>query len=323
MLLSIIIPFYNENELSLFPLLSSINSQKGVDFSRIELILVNDGFSDYSISDDFFALFFNLNIRLVTLEKNSGPGVARQVGIDHSSAEYVMFCDCDDLIHNVGVLYSLLFEMQSFDCDFVSSSWLEEVVLDGAASFITHEFEQTWLHGKMFLRRFLVDNNIRFHPDLRVHEDTYFLKLVSALCSNRRHFNLPSYVWTFSPNSITRKDNAIYGFESMSDFVLAAISSTKELISRNSPLINEHIVQLIVYIYLITQSEEWKTIDTKPHLTKMLDSLRVNMLGLWEYWDNSSTELINAAYSTEFAKVSVRDVPRVDLFDWVEEIKGG
>ncbi|MCO6184477.1 glycosyltransferase [Leuconostoc fallax] len=42
-LVSIIIPYYNENESQLAIALSSINNQIGVDFNDVEVILVGDG----------------------------------------------------------------------------------------------------------------------------------------------------------------------------------------------------------------------------------------------------------------------------------------
>ena len=41
--LSIIIPRYKETEKEIFPLLSSINGQVGMDFSDIEVIIATDG----------------------------------------------------------------------------------------------------------------------------------------------------------------------------------------------------------------------------------------------------------------------------------------
>jgi len=100
--LSIIIPHYQEKERDLFPLLSSIAGQLGVDFSDIEVILANDGGGAGTLNQDFLSLF-DCDIRQVELAENGGPGVARQAGLDAARGEYVMFCDADDALHNVGV----------------------------------------------------------------------------------------------------------------------------------------------------------------------------------------------------------------------------
>ena len=52
MMLDIIIPHYKESEQVIEPLLTSINFQQGIDFSKINIILVNDG-KDVILSDSF------------------------------------------------------------------------------------------------------------------------------------------------------------------------------------------------------------------------------------------------------------------------------
>lgn len=313
-LLTIVVPFYNETERDIFPLLSSINIQKGLDLNDVNIILVNDGYKEYEISTQYFDIFEKLNIELIKCEENKGPGVARQVGLDNASGKYVMFCDCDDLLHNTGVLSTMILEMEQHECEFLSTSWLEELEKD---TFFNHEIEQTWLHGKMFLREFLYTNNIRFHEKLRVHEDTYFLKLVTAFTKNRRHLNIVSYIWAYSPNSITRKDNAIYGFASMDIFVFAVLEATKKLKEN----VDESIIQLVAYIYFIAQSKEWQKEESKQYLEKMVNSLALNMSDYWSYFDNADEEFINNIYSIEFAKKTVRDIPKVNLYEFVEEVK--
>ena len=51
-LLSIVVPFYEEKEKEIFPLLSSINSQIGINFDLVEVIVVNDG-NQNTVADSF------------------------------------------------------------------------------------------------------------------------------------------------------------------------------------------------------------------------------------------------------------------------------
>ena len=101
--ISIIVPYYKESTEMLFPLLSSINNQLGIDFNKIEVLLVNDG-ANNRLPEEFLGMFNNLDIRTCCLMENRGPGVARQCGIEEAQGEYVMFCDADDVLHNVAVL---------------------------------------------------------------------------------------------------------------------------------------------------------------------------------------------------------------------------
>ena len=123
--LSIIIPRYKESEKEMFPLLSSINGQLGVDFCDIEVIIATDGKEGAELDQTFLELF-EFPVKQVRLEKNSGPGMARQTGLDHAQGEYVMFCDADNTIHNVGVLKSLMQEAELTAADMLSSSCIKD-----------------------------------------------------------------------------------------------------------------------------------------------------------------------------------------------------
>ena len=86
-LLSIVIPRYRETEKELFPLLSSIHGQVGIDHSVLEVIVATDGKENAPLEKEFFGLF-DFPATQVTLETNSGPGAARQAGLDAASGKY-------------------------------------------------------------------------------------------------------------------------------------------------------------------------------------------------------------------------------------------
>ena len=104
MLLDIIIPQYKEKNEDIKPLLDSINNQELVDFNNIKLTIVNDC-SDVLLDEDFLKSFKNLNISYIRNDKNTGPGLARQKGIDSTSSDYIMFCDSDDELFDKKALY--------------------------------------------------------------------------------------------------------------------------------------------------------------------------------------------------------------------------
>lgn len=89
--ISIIIPVYNAEKY----LESCLNSLLAQSMSDIEIICINDGSSDSSqkILETYAKLhnkikFFN--------QENSGPAKARNMGLEKSTAEFIMFCDADD-----------------------------------------------------------------------------------------------------------------------------------------------------------------------------------------------------------------------------------
>lgn len=88
-------PVYNA-EKTLSRSIESVLNQNIKDF---ELIIVNDGSTDDSLSIIEFYLNTNNNIILIN-QKNSGPGIARNNGISNSHGEYICFLDADDFWSN-------------------------------------------------------------------------------------------------------------------------------------------------------------------------------------------------------------------------------
>lgn len=91
--ISVIVPVYNV-ELYLRECIESILNQSLTD---IELILIDDSSTDGSLS---ICKEYELKDTRVTVihKKNEGQGIARNVGIDKSTGEYLLFIDSDDYI---------------------------------------------------------------------------------------------------------------------------------------------------------------------------------------------------------------------------------
>ncbi|MEI1703952.1 glycosyltransferase family 2 protein [Acinetobacter baumannii] len=86
--LSIVIPSYNRvnricDTLRSIPLMENV-----------EVIIVNDA-STMSY-EDVLVQYDYLSIRLINNEKNSGPGISRNIGVKHATGDYVCFIDDDD-----------------------------------------------------------------------------------------------------------------------------------------------------------------------------------------------------------------------------------
>lgn len=93
-LVSVIIPVYNV-EAWLPACLVSVLAQT---LASIEVICVNDCSPDgcAAILDDYAAR--DSRVHVITLEQNSGQGVARNVGFEACSGRYVYFLDSDDMV---------------------------------------------------------------------------------------------------------------------------------------------------------------------------------------------------------------------------------
>ena len=93
--ISIIVPVFN-SEKFLNKCIESIINQT---FHNYELILINDGSTDNSgiICDKYAKIYPFVS---VIHQKNAGVSVARNVGLEASSGNYIMFCDSDDYVES-------------------------------------------------------------------------------------------------------------------------------------------------------------------------------------------------------------------------------
>jgi glycosyltransferase involved in cell wall biosynthesis len=163
--IDIIIPGFNCRE-TLTSCLDSISSQTIA--KQINVVFVDDC-SDEGFEDILDGYRDVLNISYLRSDINRGPGYCRQLGLDNSKAQFVMFMDADDLFSGSDSIKTLYEEIRD-EKDYVSSLVYSEVldaVLDNAGD----------LHGKIYRRSFLKKRDISF-SESRLHEDNLFNSLV-------------------------------------------------------------------------------------------------------------------------------------------------
>ena len=119
---SIILPAYNAHN-TIKRTLSSIAMQENID--DIEVIIADDR---SAIGYEKIAKQFShmMQIRIVKLAKNGGPGVARQVGYDHCRGQYIMWMDADDTLVAADTIKVLKAVMDEKNMDCVYGKFLEE-----------------------------------------------------------------------------------------------------------------------------------------------------------------------------------------------------
>ena len=297
--LSIVIPRHKETERNIFPLLSSISGQVGMDFSDIEVIISNDGGGAGPLDTDFMALF-GVDIRQVCLDENGGPGVARQAGLEAAKGTYVMFCDADDVLHNVGVLGALMQEAEKTATDILTSSWLEELKKpDGQYCYLPHQQENTWMHGKLLRRAFLIENGIRFHPELRVHEDSYLLSIAAAVAQKSMHLPITTYVWKYHPESITRRNGGAYTYESIPTFIRASCMAFSAVEQINRKQMEHRVLQFALYTYFCFHQPRWQAPENAEYLKAGEAAFVENIAPFWQYWRNAAPGSIAEVYNQE------------------------
>jgi glycosyltransferase involved in cell wall biosynthesis len=94
MKLQILIPQYKETDEVVKPLLDSIALQQNVPFDEIGVIICNDGSGVYLSNELLNSYPFKVEYYK---EPHRGVSATRNACLDHATADYVMFCDADDM----------------------------------------------------------------------------------------------------------------------------------------------------------------------------------------------------------------------------------
>lgn len=204
MKLQILIPQYKETDDVIKPLLDSIAIQQSIDMDEIGVIICNDG-SDVFLSDDFLKSY-PYKIEYYK-EQHKGVSATRNACLDRAKADYVMFCDADDMFYSVCGLWQMFNEMDT-GFDSMVSMFIEESRHPETKEpiYLNHEMDSTFVHGKIHRRKYLINNNIRFNDSLTIHEDSYFNILCQNLSKNVKYCPVPFYLWKWRDESVCRHD---------------------------------------------------------------------------------------------------------------------
>lgn len=202
MKLQILVPHYKETAAEVKPLLDSIAMQQQVDFNEVGVIIAYDG--DEAIKLPLWAEY-PFTVEHLHCE-HKGVSATRNAALDHATAEYVMFCDADDMFCHLCGLFIIFNEIR-IGFDTLTSCFIEQTKTpDGDMTFINHDMDSTFVHGKVHRREYLIKNNIRFNPALTIHEDSYFNILAQNLTDNAKYCPTPFYLWKWRDESVCRHD---------------------------------------------------------------------------------------------------------------------
>lgn len=198
-LFSIIMPVYNRAG-ALERTLRSIRLQK---FTNFELLIIDDASTDDTAKRVEALAKVDSRIRLIRLEKNGGPGPARNAAIEQARGHYIRICDSDDY-YPPEALAVMAKQIERRPADLIAGNllrWhsrLKEARPYPGPWLITRdvdsdnvlELQELWsmllFHRCAFRREFLMENHIRF-DDLRRGEDPAFM---ASVLSNAKTFSL-------------------------------------------------------------------------------------------------------------------------------------
>ena len=268
MILQILIPQYKETDEVIHPLLDSIKTQKNVNFNDIGVIIVNDG-TDIRLSDTLLKSYpFKIDY---IVNEHKGVSATRNCCLDHSTADYVMFCDADDMFSSILGIQLILETIRDYPFEVLTSAFTEEVLMDnGQYRYHTKENDTIFVHGKVFNRKFLIDNNIRWEDELLIHEDSYFNCLAIATAKNRRYIQTPFYMWCWNNNSVSRSDK-YYVVKTYNHLIKSAYKLSDELLKRDKLVDSMTMFSVNIFQTFYIMTGKFSEI---PELEPVIDNLK-------------------------------------------------
>lgn len=217
MKVSIIMPIYNAEKY----LEKSLDSIVNQSYKNIELILVNDGSTDDSKYICRKYQEKDSRIKLIDI-KNSGPGFARNIGIENARGDYISFVDADDWLE-LDAIETLLNISILHNYDLVSSNHfrVDDDIRVSKNNYKTGELSETYdsfkvsssfgyVWGKLYRKRFIDDCKISFNEDRDVFlEDTLFNLKVIAYNPKYYVLNKALYYYNIREDSLSNTSEDI------------------------------------------------------------------------------------------------------------------
>lgn len=228
---SVVIPVYNVEDY----LLECLESVLNQTLTHIEVICVDDGSSDASLS--ILNEYAKKDNRIKVLrQENKGSGSARNKALAMANGEYVAFMDADDFYPSQDVLEILLLRAVLNDALICGGSWCSfkdgkiNVIYTGdykrytfsREGFVDYKDYQ-WDYGYqrfIYKREFLTKNSITF-PDYRRFQDPPFM--VQAMILAKRFYAIPkvSYCYRIGHNAVNWNKEKIWGLlNGLSDILM-------------------------------------------------------------------------------------------------------
>ena len=275
---SIIVPIYNTSKY-LNKCFDSIINQT---FDDYEVICVNDGSTDNSINI-INKYCKNKKFKCITT-KNNGLSEARNIGVDNSSGEYILFLDSDDyidnkLLENINNNLSdedvIRFQVREVDDNYncikeYHEKEFKHKKIDEAIDIIInyHFIENAWCYA--YKKKFYVDNKFKFIKGI-YHEDFALIPLILCKCRFISSIDYIGYNYTQRNNSIMNTNNYDKTKKKAYDFLIGYDYLYKEINNLKIDIKVKKIILSYISNCIILKLRDLNKDDFKAYKNKLLD----------------------------------------------------
>jgi len=315
-MVDIIIPAYNAHE-TLERTLNSILNQ--TMYSKIKIILVDDN-SEKNYDDIINKFSGLLDIKYFKMDKNIGPGAARQFGVDNSNGSYIMFVDADDILTDALAIREMSNYMnQNHNCAVISAAFLEESEI---GKMFMHNNEMVSLCAKLYRRSFLQKNDLVISSGY-FYEDLEFNTKIRLSLKDKEYIQFMNdkiiYIWKFNKNSATRKNDFEFVYnQGLNESINAKIRAI-DIPGANPYFVKNEIITTIFYCY----NQYNLLLNDKPEKHEWIDKAFSTMLNFWEKRGKSIYEEISESEKNiNFIRTKNRSnkhvIPKITFFEFVD-----
>lgn len=218
-LISVIIPVYNAEK----TIEQCVNSILNQTYAYTEILLINDGSIDNSskICNNLSNQYDSVR---VIHQSNKGPNAARNIGIQNSNGEYIVFVDADDEFYsNTTLADNIKFFEKDDKIDIVSFPQYREI-LDSNIGLISIERKIDQLHPTLITDKAIIITNwingrlIDGHFPGKIFKRNIFSgwDLIEKIRFTEDHFNIPDLVERCNALQISGVGGYLYKYNELS-----------------------------------------------------------------------------------------------------------
>ena len=152
--------------------------------------------------------------------------------------------------------------------EMLSCKFFIEENINGVPEFVIGDHNNTFVHGKVFRREFLISKELFFDERLKIHEDSYFCNVINFFAANKSYNNNAFYCWRKNPNSVSNQE--YYFVKTMWRLLLTNNSLVKlmKTINIEKESISMSVVDVVLQFYCELQNHEWYLKEHKQYLDK-------------------------------------------------------
>lgn len=307
--IDVIIPCYKSKE-TISKTLHSIAMQSISD--DISVYLIND--CDGMHYDDIMYEFAHLDIVYIEREYNGGCSAARNTGIKNAKSDYIIFIDSDDCFSNCLALEIMYNRILAEKTDMVISVFESEMRCQNGVAVKKMERAQTWMHGKLLRRQFIIDNDLYFNEELRLNEDMLFNQLFIDLGAKVTEIPMVTSMWRDNQNSLTHKSL----YENKKTFIQASLAYLKECEARH--IDKEKIVlRVLQNLTMVYQYYNIVLDDCPENKDDFLFWCRMYWIKCEKYVENVEDDYIRTVFRAVMKEYN--DIPNITFVQFLDEIK--